>query len=24
MCKVKVTMDEMDEWIDERGVEVMA
>ena len=24
MCKVKVTMDEMDEWVAERGVEVMA
>ena len=22
MCRVKVTMDEMDEWVAERGVEV--
>ena len=24
MCRVKVTMDEMEEWIAERGVEVTA
>ena len=24
MCRVKVTMDEMEEWIAERGVEVKA